>query len=115
MNITKLFEQITPILGDGSEFLWDCFGDSSRSVDVSNHVNVIYDIKTQLVYQIVFYDYDKDTTFDDPAPAYVWTDSKFKQKYLNEKKRRNIVDDCFTEVYVSLAEIINKIKGYQNA
>lgn len=114
MNITELFEKIEPRLGEGADYLWKCFGETSWSVDVSNHVCVIYDVKTQLVYQITFYDYDGDTTFETPAPAYVWSDSTFKQKYLNEKKSRNVIDDSFTEVYIDLKDIINRVQEYQN-
>ena len=114
MNITEIFEQILPILAEGSEYLWKCFGETSWSVDVSNHVCVIYDVKTQQVYQITFYDYEAGYEFETPAPAYVWTDLRYEQKYLDEKKERNVIDELFTEVYIDLEDMINRIQEHQN-
>lgn len=114
MQITDLFEKIEPTIGEGNKYLWQCFGHNAWGIDIKEHVHVVYDVKTQLVYQITFYDYNEDFSFEDAAPAYVWTDTKYKQKYLNECKRRNIVDNTFIEIYISMKDIIKRVKKYQN-
>jgi len=109
MDIAQFFENVPPELGEGSQYLWQCFGDNAWGIDVGEHVYVIYDVKTQKVYQITFYDYAEDYDFDEPAISYIWIDSTVKQKYLREKKKRDIVDDLFTEVYINVREILRRI------
>jgi len=116
MNITDLFTKIEPRLGDGDKYQWHCFGGNAWMVDIGNHVSVIYDVKTQDVYQITFYDYEESEEFDKPRPAYVWTDTKSKKKYLNECKKRGFEDgdSLFYEDFVNQKSIISKVQEYQN-
>ena len=114
MQLAKLFDKITPRLSEGSEFLWSCFGDNAWSVNFEEHIHVVYDVKTQLVYQIIFYDYNEESSFDELVPSYVWTDKDYKKEYLVEVKQRNIDDESFYEVYIGIKELFKRIKEHQH-
>lgn len=114
MDIAELFASIEPKIGEGNEFLWPCFGKDAWGIDMGEKVYVIYDLKTQQIYQIVFYDYEEGHKFEKPAIAYVWNDLRYEEAYLAELKERNITDDLFTENYIDLTEIIKLIKEKEN-
>lgn len=114
MQLVELFDKITPKLDEGSKFLWACFGDNAWSINFEEHIHVTYDVNTQQVYQILFYDYNNDTSFNNRVPCYVWSDKDYKKKYLDECERRNITDDSFYEVHISKQDIFKRIKEHQN-
>lgn len=115
MDITGLFSMLEPKIGEGTKFCWECFGGNAWSIDIGERAHVIYDLKTQRIYQVIFYDYEEGYKFEKPAIAYVWTDLQYKHLYLDERKERNITDDnLFTETYVDSTEIFKRIRIHQD-
>lgn len=79
---------------DGSEFLWDCFGDKAycythlkySSWGCECEFNVVFDTLDTLVYMLEFYDYHSDT-------SYRWIHPEYKEEYDAEAIRRNELVD----------------------
>lgn len=91
MNLQQVLESTKYTVSGGSEYGWSCWADA-RFIDFESdfaHASVVYSTSDQTIYQIEV-NSKKD---DDGATAYRWTNSKFKQAYLDESLRRGIDPD----------------------
>jgi len=91
-NIT-IKEFVTAIkfnLGDGFEFLWDCYGRNAYSIgwmksDGTATASIIYDINSQTVYQMEVWDETNNR-------VYRWIHPKYKKAHSKEARQRGIND-----------------------
>ena len=85
----------------GTEYQWQCYGSNARYIDFSDtdgteYSSVVFDTKTQTVYElaVIVPGYDQ---------AFVWRNPDFENSYLSECQTRNIEpntawDDVMYEV-----------------
>jgi len=71
-------------ISGGGEFLWDCYGENAFIIDFSKRklvASVVYDTKTQNVYQMTFADESK-------SEPYRYSNPRYLKKHKNEAKKR---------------------------
>lgn len=63
---------------DTGKFMWNCYGPNALSIDYWNglyengaHVSVVYDTKTEFVYEMQAWDYDNDREYRWIHPGYI--------------------------------------------
>lgn len=89
ITIKDFMETIEYRITEGSEYCWKCFGKNafqidSWSGDVDGYtVSIVFDNKTQIVYQANAYDYKRNRFYRLFNPHY-------EQAYRNEAERRNL-------------------------
>ena len=89
MKLKTILEAGEYRITEGSEYLWSCFGQDARSLNMSmnsdaeQEISVIFDSKTQFIYQVEFFD-----TIS--AAVYSWTAPDFIEAYFDEGKERGI-------------------------
>jgi hypothetical protein len=82
MNLSKIIAACGTRVCGGSEYLWDCYGSDARYMEFADIngrecCHIVFDTKTQDVYEIGLYKYDPDV-------AIGWHNPAFLQAYLNE-------------------------------
>lgn len=84
---------------EGSEFGWNCFGYNAYSLDYWSGdqagfgMSIVFDRKTQEVYEVQVCDYNEDT----PA-AYRYINPDYYQEYQKELKSRGVLDEAWEGV-----------------
>lgn len=93
--IIKDFMQVVQYrITEGSEYCWTCFGNNAYCLTSWNgeqdgySVNIVFDTKTQEVYQLEVCDYSRNR-------AYRWTSPAHMKAYKDEAKTRNVNDFAF--------------------
>ena len=104
MIIIKDFMQTVDYrITEGSEYGWQCFGPNAYRLDSWNQeqdgysVSIVFDTRTQIVYQMSAYDYSNER-------AYRWTNPDFRLDHDAESVERGLeVDQAWDDVnYVDL-------------
>lgn len=77
-------------LGDGFEYLWDCYGENAYSIgwmksDGTATASIIYDVKNQTVYQMEVWDDTNNRVFR-------WIHPKYKKAHRQEAGSRGVDD-----------------------
>ena len=88
---------------EGSEYMWDCYGSNAYRLDSWNgdhdghSISIVFDTKTQEVYEASAYDYKNQRAYRLINPTYI-------KKFKKESKRRDIdFDEAWDDVaYVDL-------------
>ena len=90
ITIKDFMETVKYRLTEGADYQWVCFGPNAYSLDSWNGDNdtgysasIIFDTKTQEVYEATTFDYKRNR-------AYRLLNPEYKQAYLDEAKVRNI-------------------------
>jgi hypothetical protein len=92
MEMKDWLEAVNYKITSGSEFLWGCYGDSAFDIESWNQVpndesaSLVFDTKTQQVYEASVYDYANDR-------AYRWVNPSFKTAYNTEAAERGVDAD----------------------
>lgn len=79
ITLNDFMEAIQYKVTDGSEFMWTCYGPNARSLDHWNGetgsagrtVSIVFDTKTQFVYQMEAWDQSTDAVYRWIHPAYI--------------------------------------------
>ena len=93
MKLNQINEAMNHQITGGSEYQWQCFPDA-RFLDYESeyaHVSILYSTADQTVYQADV-SVKSDAWEEDKSP-YRWTNSVFKDVYLNEAKERGVDPD----------------------
>ena len=75
---------------EGNEYLWDCFGEHAYTMDVqvggwdSSSAHIVFDRKTQEIYQASVYDYNHNRAYR------LFGNESYKKAYETECERRNV-------------------------
>jgi hypothetical protein len=91
ITLKDFMEIVNYRITEGSNYGWDCYGPNAYILDSwdgeqdGNTISIVFDTKTQEVYEVTAYDYDKDRAFRIINPAY-------KQAHVDEGKARAILD-----------------------
>lgn len=99
IKVKDFMEAVSYRITDGAQYCWDCYGPDARSMDYWNgkHGNegvtvyIVYDTKTQVVYQMEAWDYAKER-------EYRWINPHYRAEHKDEAERRDV---SFTESYDS--------------
>jgi len=90
ITIKDYMEAVQYRITDGSEYQWSCYGPNARSMEYWNDryddgvsVNMIYDTKTQVVYQMEAWDYAAEK-------EYRWFHSGYIESYVREANKRGV-------------------------
>ena len=91
ITIKDFMETIDYKITDGDEYCWQCYGPNARSLDswngqwddTGNTVTMVFDTKTQVVYQMEAWDYKNER-------EYRWLNPDFKDAFEAESKQRGI-------------------------
>ena len=76
---------------EGSEYQWQCFGHNAYCLDSWNGdqnghtLSIVFDTKTQVVYQVMVYDYAR-------VRAYRMTNPEYKKAFDAECDNRDVLD-----------------------
>ena len=90
MKLNEINEAMSHRIIGGAVYQWQCFPDA-RFLDYESeyaHVSILYSTVDQIVYQADA-SIKRDAWEEDKKP-YRWTNSLFKDAYLNEAKERNV-------------------------
>jgi hypothetical protein len=95
----------TRIVG-GDKYAWLCYGDNARYLDMEQNVELVFDEKTEEVYEIAIRE-------DDDGNNSVWRSQQYESAYLEEIRERRNLDEEELESKKSNVltwnEIINKV------
>ena len=89
MQIKDYMELIQYRITEGSEYCWSCFGENAYCIDSWNgeqngySASIVFDTKTQVVYQVEASDYNSNK-------AYRWINPEFVTQYLDECRHRSV-------------------------
>jgi len=105
ITLKEWMEVVNYRITEGSDFMWDCYGPDSYSLDSwsgsqdGHSFTVIFDTKTQVVYEVQSHDYRTQR-------AYRLVNPDFKSQRDIESTDRNVsLDQAWDEVnYVDLEE-----------
>jgi hypothetical protein len=76
---------------EGSDYGWQCYGHDAHILDSWNgdqdghSFSVIFDTKTQVIYEVQAHDYANQR-------AYRWINPDFKKKHRKESKHKNVLE-----------------------
>ena len=98
MNLMQVIEACEARICGGAEYQWICYGENARYLDFSDRdgtdcASVIFDTKTQVVYELHMNvpGYDQ---------AFGWHNPDFQGAYVKECKRRDVEPDvAWDQVY----------------
>jgi hypothetical protein len=90
ITLKDILDAVEYRISGGSDFLWQCFGTNARFLGFANpsgeeYGDIVFDTKTQEVYNIVAYP-------TDTAHGVEWINPKFKEAYFNEAETKNVTD-----------------------
>jgi hypothetical protein len=77
---------------EGSDYQWECYGPNTYALDSWNgdqdghSFTVIFDTKTQILYEVQAHDYKNQR-------AYRWINPEFRKKHRKESKRKNVLEN----------------------
>lgn len=101
-------------ISSGSEYQWQCYGSDAFMIDSVTEdytLSVVFDTRTQTVFQVEAWDYNKDREYRWISPIYI-------EKYKAEVDSRGIIDNSIDEKqYIDLdlaADIIEKARAIVN-
>jgi hypothetical protein len=98
MNLKDWMEVVSYRISEGSDYLWDVFGENAYSLNYwdEDHdgvsSNIVFDTKTQVVYCLEVCDYKNDR-------AYRYLNPEFRKQYLKEVKERDVEDVAWNDLY----------------
>jgi len=106
MIIIKDFMQTVDYrITEGSDYGWNCFGPNAYRLDSWNqeqdghNVSIVFDTRTQVVYQMSAYDYVNER-------AYRWINPEYRSAHDNESEDRGvIVDQAWDDVNYTDLEV----------
>lgn len=114
ISLKDFFDAVGYRISEGSDFSWRCYGNSAFQLDVWNgdhdghSASVVFDLKSQLVYEISVCDYAR-------ARAYRWINPDYRDAFMQESQDMhdaNIAWDCIKFVDLEVAEdIMQKTKA----
>lgn len=103
MNLTELFQKIEPKITGGTQFCWHCFGPNAQILDIWPDISVVYDTKTQEVYQISVYE---DLDHERELTNMTWIHTEYQQDY-DAEYQKNVPDDPeYTEVRTGISDVL---------
>jgi len=101
----------TRIVG-GDKYTWLCYGDNARYLDMEQNVELVFDEKTEEVYEIAIRE-------DGDGNNSVWRSQQHESAYLEEIRERRNLDEEELESKKSNVltwnEIINKVNELYDA
>jgi hypothetical protein len=103
ITLKEFFEVTNYRISEGSDYLWECYGSNAYRLDAWNgdqnghSHSIVFDTKTQEVYEVTSYDYRN-------SRAYRLLNPNFVKKHKKESKRRDVnFDEAWDEVnYIDL-------------
>ena len=113
--LNEFLDMVPPKIVGGDKYSWSCYGDNARYLDMENNVDVIFDEKTQEVYEICIRGDSEDGADSD----IVWRRPICESDYLLELKEKRKLSDA--EVLSKRAnihninEMIEKVKKLYDA
>lgn len=91
MMLLEFLDMIPPRIVGGDKFTWNCYGEDARYLDLESNVSLVFDEKTQEIYELSIMDAN-----------ITWRHPEYKQAYNKEmKERRNMSR-------VSIKMLVNK-------
>lgn len=102
MNLTELFQKIEPKITGGTQFCWQCFGPNAQILDIWPDISVVYDTKTQEVYQISVYEDSDDEVLINKS----WVHPDYQQAYDAEYAKNVYDDGQYEEIQVSIQDVL---------
>ena len=98
------FLDMVPIrIVGGDKYTWKCYGTDARYLDMEQNVEIIFNEKTEEVYEIAIqegYDIESNT---------IWRNPDYEPAYLEEVKERHNFDDEELELRKSNISTWNEI------
>ena len=94
ITLKQFMEVVDYRITEGSDYQWQCFGHNAYCLDSWNGeqdghtVSIIFDTRTQEVYQIMAYDYTRKR-------AYRMTNPDYKADFSAECEDRDIIDEAW--------------------
>jgi hypothetical protein len=104
ITLKDFFETIDYKITEGSEYLWDCFGDHAYSLSYwsgdqdGESLNVIFDTQNQTVYQAEVHDYSNSL-------SYRWTHPDYVDAYKQECSNNDVNDIAYDGVVYTEIEV----------
>jgi hypothetical protein len=88
MTLKQIIEACNYRIIGGDPYQWDCYGTDARFLEFSDQdgmecVSVIFDSKTQVVYEV-------NLVVPGYEQAFGWWNPDFESKYLKEANKRNV-------------------------
>lgn len=89
ITLKQIIEACEYRICGGAEYQWQCYGPNARYLDFSDQdgtecVSVVFDIKTQTVYEV-------DMVVPGYSQAFGWRNPEYEDAYQKECKKRQVV------------------------
>ena len=85
LYLLEFLDMVPPKIIGGDRYTWACYGDNARYLDMEKNVDVIFDEKTQEIYEITIRGDDESN--DSNA---IWRSPEHEPSYIGEmKEKRN--------------------------
>jgi len=68
----------------GEEYCYECYGKNARYLDLESNITIIFDEKTELIYEITILG-------EDAEPELIWRDPNHKDSFFTELKKRRAI------------------------
>lgn len=117
LTLKDFMESVKYRITEGAEYQWKCFGNHAYMLDseyledghYTYSSSVIFDRRTQVVYEMVTYDYKNDR-------SYRWIHPDYIKKIKKESKKRNVrfEQSCDDNDFIDLElpeDIVEKTKA----
>lgn len=104
-SVNRYFNIIDYKIDEGDKFLWKCYGDNAWGLTnscgncfkLTHEVDVVFDRKTLIIYEVICYDYDTEIN-------YRWIHPDYQEKVNQEAKERG-VDNSIAYNYVKFIDV----------
>ena len=89
LTLKQWMEVVNYRITEGSDYMWNCFGHDSYTLDSWNgdqeghSLSIVFDTKTQVVYEVSAYDYANQR-------AYILINPDYREQKYQESKNRGI-------------------------
>ena len=105
ITLKEFFEVTNYRISEGSDYLWECYGSNAYRLDAWNGEqdghshSIVFDTKTQTVYEVTSYDYRNNRAYRLMNQEYVAQHTKeAMQRQVNEREAWDEVDYIDLEV-----------------
>jgi hypothetical protein len=117
LTLKDYMECISYRITEGSEYMWDCYGPDAYNIDSGsnygeNTISIVFDKKTQEVYQMEAWDFAKKRSYRWINPAYVDA-IKDESKKRNIDFEQSVDDEKFINIDV-VADMLEKATAIAN-
>lgn len=98
MTLYEFLDRVTPRIVGGDEYFWKSYGENARYLDLESNVSLIFDEKTNTLYEVSLYE-----------DGMLWRHPAYQVAYMDELKSQRVPSDDTIASRSPTTEDINDI------